>query len=215
MRLTNLLSILVLLCAFLATGCTPDQESPLSENTLTFVKQTTLPTADVIGDELPVADIMYTPGLIHTPVIGCDTLITPLVVSVNNINVTVGRVYITQTPDHLYFQVFPFSGLKIRSMSLFEGDGIGSVPLDKAGTPDFDLFPYKESFDYPKVRHTMSLPMNALNFCQAYSVHAEILSLNGSSGYYHVWDSWGWGHDLGDGFAIEACVPACGSIVQI
>lgn len=219
MKLTTLTLLTALLFCLLNSGCSPDQDNPLSETEPSELVQKRVSTLSDLhaaieaGKDTEDADLFYQPGYVHNPIVGCDTLITDLVVGYGPYNVKVGDVFITQTATHLYFIVKPFSGLKIQSLSLHEAEGLNNIPLDKDGTPDYSSFQMGQDYQYPVAKSSYGIPMNLLNPCQAYSLHIDLVTLSNQSNYIG-WDAWAWGHDLGTGFGMELCVPSCGAIIS-
>lgn len=218
MKLANYLSLIVLSCLIFASGCMPLEENPMevtNEEATASVTNMTVPSTEEIGDENFDPEIYYNPGLIHEPVIGCDTLITDLVVHSGPYTVTVGKVYITQTSHDLHFLVHPYSGLRIMKMAFYEGNGLNAIPVDKAGTPSPVKFDNQVSFQVPVVNHDLAIPMVDLLNCQAYCLFVQVVTVNANGGVTNSWGAWAWGHSVGEGFAMELCVPNCGAIIQV
>ncbi|MCB9234829.1 MAG: hypothetical protein H6581_24460 [Bacteroidia bacterium] len=220
MKLTKIVILAVTIFALFNTGCSPDQESPLqSANEITSVNSASASISDLYkaiedGKNQGEADDLFHPGYVHNPIVGCDTLETPLVVAYGPTNITVGTVYITQTSSTLYFIVKPFAGLKVDRLALHEADGINNIPTDKIGTPDIKKFTRSEMFQVPATKAQIGVPMTEINQCQAYSLFVEIVTMSSTS-TSNGWHSWAWGHDMGVGFGMELCVPACGNILSI
>lgn len=199
--------------AIMATSCAPMDESPLNEANLRISESNSfVELAELIEENNQVtAAPSHQPGLVHVPIIGCDTMTTDLVIAyTDQTYFKVGEIVMTVTDTELYFEIDPYSGLKIMKVAYFESQSREDVPLNKDNTPDYQNFSNSEEWSNGKATHRFSIPLASLYQCQAYSVYIQIATMNGPNGQPKFWDAWAWGHDQGRGYIMEVCIPSCG-----
>ncbi|MCB9234828.1 MAG: hypothetical protein H6581_24455 [Bacteroidia bacterium] len=213
MKNFNFTFFVALMIALMAYGCNPMDENPLQEtNSLEVQTAEAELNAIIENHNQETAKPTYTPGQVHIPVAGCDTLTTDLVIPYGDQSaIKIGEVYITLTNSDLYFTVDPYAGIKVVKVSFAEDAVREGIALDKDGTPDHDNFEYQESFANGKPRHTFGVTLEKINQCQAYCLYIQLATFNGPGGAPKYWDAWAWGHDVGDGYIMELCVPECGA----